>query len=713
MLPGVPKSALGLLACVLALAGTARAESAGVIEEIIVTAEKREASAQETSIAITAYSGEDLDLRGINDIEGLQFSAPNLVISPNAQSPVTYAYIRGIGSDQLVAGFDPGVAYHVDGVYVGQPSAMPGDLWDMERVEVLRGPQGTLYGRNTTGGSINVITNDPVDGLGFRGDVTAGNYDRQRFRGVANAGNEQLAARIAYQDDENDGYQENLTGADGDRIDFHSLRGKVRAAFGERGELMLTYQNFKNTGPQSQKRREPFGPVELAPGFILNVYDGAIPNPDDPRKVAKDYPEKLDLDNDFYSARLSWDFDAVSVVATVARIDNEWFQGSDIDMSNNPVQFQEWTMETEQNTQELQILSAGEGPWEWIVGYFHFDEDLDSDYVFQDSSIAGFTFMNGGILDTESNAVYGQVSYDFRDRGTPLRLTAGLRWTRDRKEIDEYQQIPQFAVDLAGAMDEEWERMSGTAGLDWFLSDDVMVYASYDHGYKGGGFSLGQFDAYDPETVDAFEVGVKSQFWQHRAQVNVAAFYNDYQDLQVNFLEFTSFTTDNAAEATIKGIEIESLFVPVANLTLGANVTWLDAKFDRYQFSPTIDLSGETLNRAPEYTAALWAQYDWPLGDAGTVTARADYYWQDEVYYRVQNIPRHREGSFFTADVRLVWTSASQRWTVDAFVQNLTDEDNQRGLTVSDGLSTGNNSFVSYFPPRVYGLRLGFQIGDH
>jgi iron complex outermembrane receptor protein len=238
-----------------------------------------------------------------------------------------------------------------------------------------------------------------------------------------------------------------------------------------------------------------------------------------------------------------------------------------------------------------------------------------------------------------------------------------------------------------------------------------MAYVSYDHGYKGGGFSLGQFDAYDPETVDAVELGVKSQFWEQRAQVNVAAFYNDYQDLQVNFLEFTSFTTDNAAEATIKGIEVESLFLPLPNLMLMANLTWLDAKFDDYQFTPTIDLSGETLNRAPEYTVALTAEYDWQIGRAGTLTARADYYWQDDVYYRVQNIPRHRGDSFSTTDLRLLWTSAEGHWTVDLYVENVTDEDNQRGLTVSDGLSTGNNSFVSYFPPRTYGVRLNWQTG--
>jgi iron complex outermembrane receptor protein len=165
-------TAILAVAALVTTVPTAAAEQARAIEEVLVTAERREASVQETAIAITAYSFEELELRGIDEIEDLQFSAPNLVISHNSQSPVTYAYIRGIGSDQLVAGFDPGVAYHVDGINIGQPSSMPVDHWDIERVEELRGPQGTLYGRNTNGGAINVITKAPRDQFEGTMDVT-------------------------------------------------------------------------------------------------------------------------------------------------------------------------------------------------------------------------------------------------------------------------------------------------------------------------------------------------------------------------------------------------------------------------------------------------------------------------------------------------------------------------------------------------------------
>ncbi len=672
-----------------------------IIEEILVTAEKRASTVQDTSIAITAYDTSSLNDRGIDELEDLQFSAPNLVISPNSQSPVTYAYIRGIGSDQLVAGFDPGVAYHVDGIYVGQPSAMPGDMWDMARVEVLRGPQGTLYGRNTTGGSINVVTNDPVEGFEAFGDVTIGNYDRRRFRGVVNAGSDQVAGRLSYIRDLDDGYQENSVGSDGDQTNNHSVRGKLRFALGDNAQLKLTAQRFENKGRNSQRRRESF--------VGIPVYAGALPNPSDPRKVGKDFREHLELENTYLGAELRVDFDNFTLVSITGYIENEWRQASDIDMSSNPVQYQDWNMETEQFTQELQLVSNGDGPWQWIIGAFYFDEDLETSYIFEDSSPFGFLFRNGGDLETESTAVFGQVSYDFSQSGPPIKIVAGLRWTEDEKTIDEFQQIPAFGVNFAGRMSDSWDEISGKLGLDWFVSEDTLAYVNYSRGYKGGGYSIGQFDVFDPETVDSIEVGLKTQFLDNRAQVNVAAFYNDYQDLQVNFLQFTLFTTDNAAEATIQGLEIESTFIPVDGLTLGASATWLDAEFDKYDFTPTIDLSGDTLNRAPEFTIALSAAYEWSLGDSGRFIARADYYWQDEVYYRVQNVDRHREDSFHTADVRFQWIHANDTWQVDVFGKNITDEDNLRGLTVSDGLSTGNNSFETYYPPRTYGLTISWR----
>ncbi|MGE0623756.1 MAG: TonB-dependent receptor [Pseudomonadales bacterium] len=691
----------------LLLPGYLFAEEGGrVIEEILVTAEKREASVQETSIAITAYSHEELELRGIEGIEGLQFSAPNLVISHNSQSPVTYAYIRGIGSDQLVAGFDPGVAYHFDGVYVGQPSSMPVDMWDMERVEVLRGPQGTLYGRNTTGGAINVISKNPTDELDGTVDATLGNYDRVRLRGALGGpiAQDRLNGRLAFIYDKADGYQDNGIGEDADAIDHWALRGKLDFKITDTLSLLLTAQQFENEGNQGQKKRESFE------GFP--VYTGALPNPSDPRKVDKDHEEKLDLENTFLSAKLDWDLGSVRFVSITSYIENDWFQTTDIDMSSNALMHQDWDMSTEQFTQEFQLVSNGDGPLEWIVGAFYFDEDLSTDYFFEDVNV--FTFFNGGTLDTTSFAVYGQASYDFSDSGLPIRLTAGVRYTDDEKKIDEYQQIPAFLVDLAAQDELSWDEWTGKLGIDWFISEDVLGYFTYSHGYKGGGFSMGQFDSYLPEFVDSYEVGLKTTFMEGRAQVNTAAFYYDYEDLQVNFLNFTSFITNNAAEATIGGVEVESTFLVTDNLMLGGSFTWLDAEYDEYIFSegpPVIDLSGERLNRAPEYTVALTAQYDFQLGRNGVLTARTDYYWQDEVYYRPQNIQRHRADDFYNWDARLVWTTADARFTVDAFIRNITDEDALRSITISDGLSTGNNTFDSYYPPRTYGLRVGWNFG--
>lgn len=313
-------------ATLLGLSHGAWAAQSNVIEEILVTAEKRTESAQDTAIALTVFDSEQLQLRGIDELEDLQFAVPNLIISPNSQSPVTYAYIRGIGSDQLVAGFDPGVAYHVDGMYIGQPSSMPGDMWDMERVEVLRGPQGTLYGRNTTGGSINVITKDPTDEFEMVTDLTLGNYDDARIRTAVNGAlTDTVSGRLSFISERNEGYQENKFNDDhnGDVTDYYSIRGKVKIETSDSSNWVLTAQRFQNDGNQSQKRREPFGSIP--------VYAGAIPNPSDPRKVAKNLKEELDLTNSLYSAQGTWDVDLgalgpATIVSITGYISNNWDQ---------------------------------------------------------------------------------------------------------------------------------------------------------------------------------------------------------------------------------------------------------------------------------------------------------------------------------------------------------------------------------------------------
>ncbi len=691
---------------VIAQAGLAAEQpNDGRIQEIIITAEKREASVQETAIAITAFGKEELGLRGIDNIEDLQFNVPNLVISPNSQSPVEYAYIRGVGTDQPVAGFDPGVAYHVDGVYIGQPSSIPGDLWDMERVEVLRGPQGTLYGKNTTGGSINVITAAPTDTFEANIEGMFGNYSRKQIRGAISGPlvEDRISGRLSFIWDDGDGYQSNNAGPDGDVTDNRSIRGKLKFILTDNADLTFTAQHFVNQGAQSQKRLE---------AFTQPVYAGARPNPSDPRKVSKDFPGKLDLENDFLSAVLTWDLGFAELRSITGYVDNHWNQQTDIDTSSNDIQYQLWNMDTEQFTQEVQLVSAGDSALQWIVGAFYFDEDLETEYFFQDRSAFGFRFNNGGDLQSESFAVFAQVGYDFRDSGLPIRIVGGLRYTEDTKEIDEFQKIPEFGLNLAATDDNEWKESTGKLELDYYPMDDVMLYASFSRGYKGGGFSIGQFDTYDPEKEDAYEIGAKTQFWDNRAQVNLSAFYNKYDDLQVNFLTVSVLTTDNAAQATIEGIEVEALLLPLPDLQLGASLSLMKAEYDEYQFSPTLDLGGDKLNRAPEKTVGLFAQYDWSLGEAGNLTLRGDYRFQDEVYFRVQNIERHRQGAFDRINARVRWTSNDGAWSGEFFIDNLEDDDDLRNLFVSDGLSTGNNTFVSYHPPRTLGLRVGWHLGE-
>jgi iron complex outermembrane receptor protein len=206
-------------------------------------------------------------------------------------------------------------------------------------------------------------------------------------------------------------------------------------------------------------------------------------------------------------------------------------------------------------------------------------------------------------------------------------------------------------VNLARSDQQQWDEGTGKVEFDWFITDDVFSYVNLSHGYKAAA-TLSAVRYYDPEKVDSAEVGLKSQFWNNRAQVNVAAFYNDYKDLQVNFLQGDVVHDRQRGRCDDQRRGSRDGVAAVRSVQFGLNLTWLNAQFDKYQFTPTISLDGDTLNRAPEYTVSTYAQYDYSMGANGTLTARAQYYWQDDVYYRVQNIDRHKEGAFFTADAR-------------------------------------------------------------
>lgn len=429
----------------IALCATAKAEEA--IEKVTVTAQKRLEDSQKVPISMKALTGTQLDERGINGFADLKYQVPSLTFGGQVTGGENFVTLRGVGNENLTGGGDPGVAYHSDGVYLGRTVGVDESFFDVQRIEVLRGPQGTLYGRNSTGGTINVITNKPELGE-FSGaaDVTMGNYGFLRTRAMVNVPlGENVAFRVAGIVNQRDGYQENLLGpaacgdCEGDAADNFNVRGHLYFKLSEKADLLISAAAFENNEPVAIKIREPF-PFNLNGVLGTDRFVGALPNPTDPRQVRNDFRNTLDLTTRSVSATLNWDiFPGATLTSITGYQRLHWSQTSDGDGSELPLAFTNyWRNDSEQISEELRLASTDDGPNKWLVGIFLYNEKVEQGFQFIDTGynvfgpfpIPGdlFSFTNGGDIETTSYAIFGQDDYRFADGlfGLPTTLAVGL-----------------------------------------------------------------------------------------------------------------------------------------------------------------------------------------------------------------------------------------------------------------------------------------------
>jgi len=731
----------------LLLSQGALSEETYQLEEIIVTAQKRTESAQEIPAAISAISEAMLDARGITDVESLATSVPGMHFSQ--AGPNTRITVRGIGTEQTGVTGDPGVALHVDGIYQSRSSAGSVLFYDLARVEVLRGPQGTLYGRNATGGSVNLIANRPEESLGGDIELQVGNYDQRRLRGVLNAPlvEDKLLLRVSGQQETRDGYYENLTpGADDlEGRDALNLRTQLLYLPTDNLEVLLSlnYANDKGTDEGAKVLGDypaPSGPTKPVDLF----YAAATSNPSDPWEIRTSGVEEKDNRRKGASLTLDWDLGPVALKSitawqenTVDRIGD--FDGSDADIINNN-QFQDST----QYSQELQLSSIDAGPWEWIAGVYWLAEETDSDSWFNDqgAGLSSLTYPvppfhplfgvplfptvdvglddpvysgSRGTVESDSVGVFGQASYDLTEN---LKLTAGLRYSKDEKSLDVMRkEFSDTALENV-KKDDSWSKVTWKLGADWQVTEDSMVYASVSTGFKSGGFlQSGETDSYDEEEILAWEIGSKNRFFDNRLQANISAYYYEYTDMQLSTIRDMRRVTTNAGESEIKGIEVELLARPIEPLELSAALAYTNAKFtDYYDDDPLdaipatspLDLSGNDLARSPDYTANLAAAYTWQI-PWGSLTAGVSYYWSDEVYFSAYN---RKDGdyqdSYQKTDIRLTYNSSDELWYITLAAQNLENAEvaSNRGMPAPSG---GVQS-AQWQAPQTYNLSVGYHF---
>jgi iron complex outermembrane recepter protein len=674
----------------------------GAIEEVIVTAERRESSLQKTPVAISVFSEEFLKDSSVRSIQDVAPYSPGLSYTQVSNFP--QLNMRGIGLEQINMGGEPGVAFHIDGVYVARPFVNDAVFLDLERVEVLRGPQGTLYGRNATGGSVNLISNGPSDAFESEVSATLGDYDRVRLTAMASGplGRPEVRGRISAVSDERDGYLDNL--ADGKSLEDSQVRSV-------RGELDFDLSNSLTLAIAGDyMKQDDKGPM-FRPGDIPGtaaLFGGRLTG--DPWKVFVDGPSDQEVEASGLSARLSWDLENFSLTSLTGYRRSSFDLNSDLDGTDFFLVNEDLHEDATQFSQEFQIASVRDDGLQWLVGAYFFHEDADLDYIFP-IPLFGTTIRFVSEQETTAYALFGQASYAITDR---LTLTAGLRYSDDEKKGSTEQTF--FVVGNVD-IDDSWQAWTPRIVADYRLTDTSFAYVSIARGFKAGGINTGslQTAAYDPEYVWNYEIGLKSRYFDDRLQTNIAAFYYNYDDLQVTQFAVGRTFIENAADAKGRGIEIEATALFGAHMSLHVAAAYLDTEFAQYEaldtFRPqlgVLDLEGNELPRAPNFKASVVAQYDQPLSSGGMLSTRLEYQHQDDFYFTSFNTGYANGGRFDLLNARIAFTSPGQRWELAAFGKNLTDEEYELATTVS-GINAG--TLELYGAPRTYGFeaRLRFQ----
>ena len=650
-----------------ALASPAPATESLAEWEVVVTARKIEESPQDVPMSVQVLSGEYLEESGTTRLHELQFAIPGLVVNTIGMFGVGLS-LRGI-ADQGVAGMS--VAPHLNGVYLGDANVAIARLFDIERIEVLKGPQGTLYGRNATGGSINVITQPPRDSLASQIEVSAGTFDTTRAQGYLNLPVGTAAVRLSFIASNSDGYIRNSV--DDRRFaedDFWGLRGSLRIQASDELRVDVMAQHIRDDG---------------ASGDLWTPNPNSLPNPHDIRltTVTLENPYlNSEIDNLNVNLEYELGFGTLRSVTGYARsqvrnVDdcagNRLSQGCV--RSAQPIAFDQWS-------QEFQLVIPRSGAVEGIVGAYYSDADTSAEfYLLRPVSAQPFNDNHSTSSDPAA-ALFGQVTLHFADRWS---TTAGLRLNREKHHVTTIGTgIADSETLVVGKLDSD--DLSWLLNLEYAPSADVMLYAGISTGYKSGGFDTstitnGEPDVYGPEYLTAYEAGGKSRWLDGQLTLNAAAFFYDYEDLQVttavSLPDGFDFGVDNAAKAEVYGVDADMNFSVSERWSVSGGVVWLPKReFVEYQNELTGDtLSGNELVRAPEWSATGAVNYDRPLHEYGSISVKLEYSYRSGYFFTPENEPIFAQGAFGLLNAFLRFEAANEKWYLFASGHNLTDED--------------------------------------
>lgn len=725
------------IACVSLHANTALAQNQERIEleEIVVTAEKRAEGLQNIPIAITAVTGETLERAGVNEVGDLVQLAPSLQFG--TRSTNVFIAMRGIGQAGQDIGSQSGVTVSLDNVPLLNHFMMNPAFLDIERVEVLRGPQGTIQGRNATGGAINIHSKPPMDEAGGEIALTAGNYNRRGVTGVLNLPvSEQLKTRLSVQSVRADGWMYNaFLERENDNTKMDQVRAQLLYQASDDLSVRALVEHTRDRGDPSFSlllgRADPARPtITETPGYEFPQNDAENlvfyinePNRRDVEDTRATIIATLELD------------DNAAITSTTGYINHD-IDLMDLDVDLTPIvgsRFDLIGLYAEQFTQELTYTTGLGSNADLVAGVFYMHGEASEPLYLSTSTIQNFlTYLPAEDLD--SYAAYAQLRYDFSDT---LRATIGGRYTIDEKSYQMDATI--LTINTLLEAENRWKAFTPRFVLDYTPNDDMLIYGSVSRGFKSGGFNtLGDItqpvNTFDPEYVWNYELGIKAMLFDRKLRTGLTAFYADYENLQQTVFRINEETevrfpkVENSSEAKIRGLEFEIEATPIAGLRVTGAVTRLTTEYGRfcnndplYPSLPTdpvcanlnlpsgaINLEGNALTQAPEWQYNVSSQYAFPVSETMEVTARADYKWQDTVYFDIYNNPINSEGAYGLLNASLSIGGMEQNWSLTAWVRNALDE---RYISQAN-TGPGANAYLagSIGMPRMYGATLTYRF---
>lgn len=711
------------------------------LEEVVVTARKRQESLQDTPLSVSAFSAAEIDARGIDALADLGYATPNVIIDAGASASGSNAastiFIRGVGQTDFTLSVDPGVGVYVDGVYYGQQVGTALDLLDVERVEILRGPQGTLFGRNTIGGALNILTRQPEPEFGGNFKITTGSDQRLDVSGTLNLPiAENFSSRLSLATRNRDGYVDRET--TGIELgDDDSVSGRGILLWSPTGDLDLTFsadftREREQVAPEVLVAANPSAPIPFFHNFLQgppcfpppgSTSDSRCFNsqwvPFDPYTENGTFPSASDLDLWGLALTATWTRDALTFKSITAYREFDSFFS--IDNDHSPLKIVQFTSDftSEQFTQEFQLLGTSPGGrLDWIAGLFYYDES-SADRNPVDFSIGSLEV--GGDLDVRSVAAFAQATYAVTNK---FDITLGLRYTDEEKTRKPNSFLtspfvlgptlvlpPGTYLVPPGEVKIEADATTPLVNLSYHWTDSVMTYVSYSEGFKGGGFTdrvsfpVPETPTFDPEEVDSYEAGFKSTLFNDRLHLNAAAFFVDYTNIQILVATAIAPVTQNAAAAEVKGFEVEFQALPVDRFEISGGVGYIDAEYTRIDpLATEISIDNE-FPKTPEWSANLSASYTWPIAGWGTLTPRLDWSYRDAVYNDALNDPRVRQDGFHLLHASLAFTNPENRWGLTLSGRNLTDEE-----YILNGKSNGAQGIVTAIYARPAEWNLSFHM---